>query len=136
MATADPLFGSTKASGRTLKVDDITGDLSVVNGQLVLIDGKLAIEQAVRSTLRFFSGEWFLDPARGVPYFENVLISNPTTNVLINTFREAILGVPGVVEITSLGLKWTKETRILEVAWQALTDEGLISSNTTVPVGG
>lgn len=100
------------------------GDLYLSNGRLLLITGVSEHAQKIQNKLRLFKGEWFLDTRLGVPYYDVVLIKNPDLEVIKRLFREVILSVEGVVEITSLVLEWDRENRSLSYTFTALDDEG------------
>jgi hypothetical protein len=109
---------------------DSSGDWEVLasTGDLRLVSDEEAIVQAVGIALQFVRGEWFLDLEFGVPYFQDVLIKNPSPDVLHSVFRAAILGVKGISAVTSLVLSLDRATRTLSVTWSATSDVGLLSS--------
>jgi hypothetical protein len=114
---------------RDLLLDD-TGDLAIVGADLGLVGGIDAIRQHARMRLQFFLGEWFLDdpddPKIGTPLFQKVLIKNPDRSVLLNVFRQRLLGTPGIKDVTSLSLDYEGTTRKLRVAWMATSDLGAV----------
>jgi hypothetical protein len=123
---------------RNLLLDQTTGDLVVVAGNLGLVSDQLAIEQAVNSNLRAFLGEWFLDdpvnPKLGVPYYQLVLVKNPDPNLLRSIFRAVIIGTVGVADATLTDLKYVQTAgtalRSLSMAWRGISDTGQFISGT------
>ena len=82
------------------------------------------IRQQVMLRLGFFRGEWFLDEERGVPWYEEILIKNPNLIRIREIFRDAILSVSGIREVTYLDLRFSAYARTLDVNFRASTDLG------------
>jgi hypothetical protein len=101
--------------------------LAIEKGDLVLVDGKDAIEQHLRIRLKTFKGEWFLDQRVGVPYFQNIFIRAPNLAVVNAIYRKAILSTPGVTGVDSLLVSLDRGTRHLSVSFAAQTADGVIS---------
>lgn len=95
-------------------------------GQLVLFstDDVDCIAQQLRVRFQFFKGEWFLDTRQGIPYFENVLIKNPSSGILETIFRRTILDTPGILSLESFRMDLDRPTRRLTVDFVASTDTG------------
>lgn len=106
---------------------DADGDLDISTGDFTLTRGVEAIRQAIQIKLQFFQGEWFLDLTAGVPFYQSVLVKNPSPGVLQSVFRKAILEVPGVLEVTTLSITTNRATRGLTVTFTATTDVGELS---------
>jgi hypothetical protein len=102
----------------------IEGDLMLVAGDLASVVGKEAIAQHVRVRLRFFCGEWFLDLREGVPWWESILIKNPSTRVVEALLRKTILDTPGIASLPAFELAVDTATRAASVSFTAVTDEG------------
>jgi hypothetical protein len=115
---------SLTPGARDLKIDPLTGDLVIENGDLAQVSGTDAILQSIRTRLGFFLGEWFLDEAQGIPYFESILVKNPNFPAVRELLRRALLETPGVLEVTSLRLRFTSSTRLLAVSFRVSTDLG------------
>lgn len=110
-----------------LKLDVTTGDLDLTGGDISLTTGKDTIEQHIRSTLRAFKGEWFLDLDKGVPYYQEVFRKNQSPVVVDAIFKEAILGCQGVIELTAFDIKVDTVTRKLLLTFSCETFEGEVS---------
>jgi hypothetical protein len=111
---------------------DTSGDLSIVGGDLVLVDGIDAIKQLLTQRLKFFLGEWFLALDKGIPYFEKVLIKNPNQIVLDTIFKKQILSTPGVQALEQFDLQLNTVTRSLAVTLRARTTQGIVDFNSGV----
>ena len=87
------------------------------------VRGREAVAQSIRCRLRLFRGEWFLDQSIGVPYLKNDQV--PQAQAILGRrfnatstraeIRAAILGAPGVLEITSLEVAFVIATRALTI---------------------
>lgn len=76
-----------------LRPMDSSDDMTL--GKPFLVNSPQAVEQLIRTRLRFWKGEWFADTSDGTDYMGGVLgeryNKNPDAVV-----RERILGTPGV----------------------------------------
>lgn len=128
-ATQDELDAAEEAAaepGRVFKVDATTGDMVREGGRFVRIGGVESIAQAVRSRLRLLLGDYFIDPQEGVPYWEQILVKNPSLSAVREIFRRTIVGTPGVDEVLQLDLTLSTE-RHLRVTARCDTDLGEIT---------
>src|SRR6266850_6725631 len=62
------------------------------------------VAQELWIRLHFFKGEWFLDPAQGVPYFQSILGHKGSLNIVGQIFRTVILSVPGIKSLDTFDL--------------------------------
>ncbi len=107
-----------------LQIDETTRDLVLLNDELILLDGNAAIAQHLRIRLRFFLGEWFLDQRVGIPYFQRLLGEKPSEPAIRSIFRQAILGTPGILELTDLVIDFNGTNRVLSIRFNATTTVG------------
>jgi len=98
------------------------GDIDISGGDLKLLDGADAIRQHLFIRLQMFVGDYFLDRRVGMPYYEQVLIKNPKTNIVRRLFRNAILTTPGVSSLTDLLIDYNGQTRSLAVSFNAIVE--------------
>ena len=107
---------------RRLTVDPGDGhrDITGGHGMRSFATGDEAIEQTVGCALRFVLGEWFLDISEGIPWYPQPFAPNavpilghfPADLGYAEAFiKTAILGVPGVLSITSFSLTFNHHTR-------------------------
>jgi hypothetical protein len=108
-----------------LRLDASTHDLSIVGGDLQLVDESLRVAQQIEVTLLFFLGEWFLNTDFGVPYFDVVYIKAPNWAAINAVLRARIIDVPGVTRVTRLDLLFDQARRALSVTFEAETIYGL-----------
>ena len=105
---------------------DENGDIVIALGDFALASDEAGIRQSIACWLKFFEGEWFLDLARGMPYFQRIFVKNPSFIEVREHFRARLAAVPGVKEILKLDLQ-NIGRRAVEVPWTVNTDVGELS---------
>lgn len=108
------------------------GDLDFENNDLVLVDDAAAIKQACAMRLRTFLGEIFSDETRGVPWFQEILIKNPSFLVIGELIKTTILGTDGVSDITKF--VFDLDGREATLDFEALTESGFIDFSQKIEV--
>lgn len=100
----------------TVRKLDANGDLAL--GQVKLLTGYSAEEvaQNVRTRLKFFLGEWFLNTADGTDWFGGVLGKGSRLATRESIIRRRILLTPGCVGMTAFSVTSDAVTRQLTVA--------------------
>ncbi|MEQ4915964.1 hypothetical protein [Morganella morganii] len=68
------------------------------------------VAMAVKSRLRLWLGEWFLDDREGTPHAQKGLGKNPAQGYAL-AVKERILNTPGVTKITAFGLDMNTSMR-------------------------
>lgn len=99
-------------------------ELTIRNGNLVLVTGEEAIEQNLRLRLKFFLAEHFLDERLGIPFYREVFVKNPNIRLLRTIFSEAIRTTAGIVSVDALEVVIDAPTRTLEVSFVATMETG------------
>jgi len=118
---------TTMESTHVMTADNpVISDLRLVAGHLSFFSGSNAISQKVKARLSFFKGEWFLDQNEGFPYWEDVLVNNPSMSKIYELFRRVISESPGVASLDSLDVSFDSVTRRLSVDFSLITDDGQI----------
>lgn len=84
------------------------------------------IADRIRTRLRTFRGEHFLDRDLGVPYFEEVLKKNPDVERVRNLLLAATAEVEGVLKVLSFDTTFDAGSRIFSVRFKVLADENVI----------
>jgi len=108
----------------------VEDELYVKDGDLVVVRGSAAIAQDLASRLRFFQGEWFLDGAAGMPYFDQVGLKGARLAAVRAAFRRELLATPGVDEVLQLDLGLDRATRELSIRFRVSTAFGEIQGIT------
>ena len=109
------------------------GDLHLLNGQLHFWDGANARYQKTKELLQFFKGEWFLNEEEGVPYFQQVLVKNVESRVVLSIFRRALLLVPGATSVPELYLEHDKVNRTASITFRLEFEDGTTISSADYP---
>lgn len=123
---------SVPTGGRDLKIDAITGDLVLENGDFLWVDGIDAIEQDIRTALQMFLGEWFLDETEGVPYHQSILGQKVSPLIVREIFRQQLLAIPGVLAVVEISASFVGTSRTITIPWKVSTDLGEITGEQTV----
>jgi hypothetical protein len=110
-------------------------DLIFKDGDLVLISDAERVAQQIKIKLKSFLGEWFLDTTYGVPYWEDILIKNPSLDHIRNILRQQILDVDDVFAVTALSLTLNNQSRTLTVDFVAETTYGLVTAKEVLGYG-
>jgi len=117
---------------------DADGDIDLVGSpsgkDFRLLRGADAVAQRIQIALRFFRGEWFRRIDFGVPYFDegSILGAKPNLNTINAVIKNAILSVPGVVELTRFASEFDGATRKLAVRFSVTADDGPITSQVDI----
>ncbi len=102
---------------------------------LVLVDGNVSptagLDQRIDCALRLFLSEHWLNPERGMRYFEEFLKKNPDPNVCKQAFASVIWSVPGVQQITSLQVTFAASSRSMRVDFAVTGTDSMSYSNST-----
>ena len=112
-------------------LQDGTGDLVLTLGSnggknLTLVSGvSQCAAQKLTNRFLLFAGEWFLNTAVGLLYYQLIAVKNPDLSVLKSYFTKVVLSVPGIVQVNGLQLALNSR-RQASLALQALTDEGFV----------
>jgi hypothetical protein len=117
----DLKFGYQTALGRW--------DLYLEEGvlDLVIAADTEEIDQRLRSALRLFRGEWFLDQSLGVPYFEKILgLKGVSMTIVEQAFRDELKRQPDVLRVDAFEATLDKVTRRLTVEFIAATTDGTV----------
>lgn len=112
-----------------------------VNGSndIVFVSGDLAftsdygygetVVSRLRSFLRTFLGEWFLDnataPIWGMPYYQSIFTDRRPSDLEIDViFRSAILNTEGISRLNQLTIESNTSSRSIQITFIAETDSG------------
>lgn len=109
-----------------IALNTTTDDILILKGDLVLTIGREAIRQHIQQRLRSFSGEWFLDLAAGLPYYQSILVKNPNLQAIQGILQAEIIATPGVLELQDFRLNYDNKTRRLTCEFTVSTIDGEI----------
>jgi len=109
-------------------------DLDISNGDLLLCPTDSdAIAQAIGIRLKTFSGEWFLDENRGLPYLSHIFGKKLNERYVRTLMTQEIKGVSGVLDVQSFQLAPHQSERSLTISLNViLTDQKNLAINQIV----
>jgi hypothetical protein len=110
-------------------------DLLITANHWTLLTGADEVVQRLRSRLRAFRGEWFLNPNVGVPYYTEVFIKGISKSRIDAAFKREIITTPGVLELLSYDSAVDSATRSLTITFSARVTDGVVV-DLTETVGG
>jgi len=110
---------------------DSDGDLLITNGDVTITD---SVIQAIKIRLRWFAGEWRVNPDYGMPYYDDIFIKNPNKVLLEEQIREEILSVTEVTEVTSVSVSIDAKTRCATISFTVTVSDTVINGEVTLNV--
>ncbi len=116
------------------KTHDMVFALDDRGASIAFVISGPAVVQRIKMRLLSIYGEWFLDTRFGTPWFEQILVKNPQSQVVESIFRLAILGVTGVDKLTRLVLVFDRRTRALSVDAEVVVEGSVIQFNSDLRI--
>ena len=96
-------------------LDPVYNDFVFTSGRMSLVTGAAELAQKLNARLEFVKGEWFLDTNQGTPWFQALLVKNPSIPALTQILRGIILSTPGAKAILSMPVAFDRANRV--VTW-------------------
>lgn len=107
------------------------GDATFINGPLIALGVTQRAQDVVsqRLTIRLKSqlGDWFINTAYGLPFFQRILTKNISKTTVDNIFREEILSESGVLELQEFTSTFNAGSRLYSCTFTVMTREGSAS---------
>jgi hypothetical protein len=117
----------------TIQIDDQTGDLKLVGNNLMMIDRADEVRQLLRSRIRTFQGEWFLDTSIGLPYHQSIFVKGTRPETVASYIKREILGCPGVLSLNEYSQDFNSQNRQLAANFRVqVTDNEILTVNEVV----
>ena len=114
------------------KLDPVTNDLLIIDGDYVLADTKEELaRQRLSIVFKTFRGEWAFDIRFGIPYLVNknnniALLGKSSKSTLDLYIKSAILDEEFVQELVSYSSTLNRERRALKINAQVKVQSGVI----------
>lgn len=108
------------------------GDLAIDTFDLALVDGRAQVAQRMKTRLKTFLGEWYLNTDRGVPYFEDVFVKDPDTELVNAVLQDQILLDPEITEILTFTAEYDNSIRKMRFTTTVQTVYGTIPVEDTL----
>lgn len=118
-----------------LLVDQDTGDLVYDNTKVTVTEEqRQSVAQKLQIKLQTFLGEWFLNTASGIPYYEQIFGKVRSKSSIDLIFQQKILEEPDVVEITEFTSEITSG-RSYNLSFRVRTTLNQITNNINIEIG-
>jgi hypothetical protein len=111
---------------------DNSGDIAISDTADISI--KHSIRQDVKIRLQWFLEEWRFNPEVGIPYFEEVFIKNPNTDLIAHIFRGEAIKADCVKEVTNVLVEVDGKSRKVTVKFTIITDYGSFRDEVSINV--
>ncbi len=105
-------------------------DIFIKDGKFSTVTKGAQTVQHLRTRLKFFLGEWFLDIEAGVPYFQNILKKPFDIAKVEAILKSEILNTPDIEKLTRFQSSFNGDTRKLTINFDAITTFGIIEGVT------
>lgn len=102
-------------------------DLDITNFDLSIIEGADSVAQNVKIRLLFFKGEWFLNTAVGLPFYEDIFVKNPNLGHIDAIIKAEILETPEVNSLLEYESNFDRRLRKLPITFTIDTTYGPIT---------
>jgi hypothetical protein len=103
----------------------VEGDLALTSDgrDVDLVSGPAKIAQSIRTRAQIFKGSWRYDRKLGVPYFQDILVTGASKELVRRRFQELLSGTDGVLSVTSLAIRFEGSTVYVDFVVVADTGE-------------
>ena len=112
-----------------LKLDLIEHDLTLVNGDLQIVDGGNWVQQSIKQNLQAILGEWFLDRTVGLPWFDEILQKGTSSNRVKQLLIREIVNTKGIEKLNTLNINVDNRTRQASVSFEVVALGTVITGN-------
>lgn len=102
----------------------IKGDLelSADGSDFVLVTGGDQVLQAITNRAQIFKGSWTYDRSLGVPYFQDILASGASIELVRRRFYELVAETPGVSSVLKVTLRFDHNNATIFVDFSCVAD--------------
>lgn len=124
---------------KDMKIDSITGDLVIENGDIAFVEDGEALLQRIRIKFKTFLAEYFLNRAVGLPYLQKddegrQILGKQTDPVDIgDIFQEKILATNGIKELKLFRFDLDTKSRIASINFEAESIFGTVVFSEDIP---
>lgn len=124
---------------KDMKIDSVTGDLVIENGDIAFVEDGEALLQRIRIKFKTSLGEYFLNRAVGLPYLQKddegrQILGKQTDPVDIgDIFQEKILATNGIKELKLFRFDLDTKSRIASINFEAESIFGTVVFSEDIP---
>jgi len=105
-------------------------DIEIIDANLSIVTKIEELRQLIKQVLLSFQGDWFLDLNLGLPYFQTILAKATSIAAVESIYLDALVAIPGVLDIVSFNLVFNPATRKADITFSAITSDGVIDFST------
>lgn len=106
-------------------------DLILTDDGDIVIGEETSLSQLIKTRLLWIEGEWRLGPELGFPWFEDVLVKNPNTDIIMSDIREAIMEIEGTDECDVELVSFDRQTREIVFRYEVVVDGEIFTEEVT-----
>lgn len=103
---------------QNFSVDD-TGDIQIVDDNILLVTGRDVFVQAFRQILQTRKGEYFLNSTEGLDFSYFLGVKNPDLDDMQDAIIEAASQIEDFIQFIELDFDFNQQTRILTITFLA-----------------
>lgn len=118
----------------TLKLDQFTHDLKIVDGKLQRLNGADEVRQRIKVAIWHYIEEYFLNIPNGVPWYEQILGRKNGSNIVSKILRRKILKTPGVIRIVDFQVRFDTITRTFFLSARVQVEGNQFDPETIIPL--
>jgi hypothetical protein len=109
---------------------DTDGDIAIVNGDFVLVDGAERVRQQAQIKLKLWTGEWFLDTAFGTPWLDGILGKGVSISAALALLQASLMEIDGVSGIDTIIYAYDEQKRKLNLSIALNSAYGIVKVTT------
>ena len=109
-----------------------SNDIEISDNTLKIITDIEEIAQLLKTRLKLYRGEWFLNTTVGVPWLQEILGKVNTKNGIESIIKDEILKTPGVKSLEAFELDIDASERLLTVTFKVNTESGILDIEVTI----
>ncbi len=95
--------------------------LSAETGDVTITD---SVVQSIIIHLKWFLGEWRMNPDYGMPYYEDVFVKNPNTTLIKSKVRKELLSIEEVSSVEGVEVSVNNATRRASITFSVTLKDG------------
>lgn len=99
-------------------------DMTIIDGKFKRVNGSDEVIQRIRVAMLHDFGEYFINTESGIPWNEEILGAKGGGRLISNILRNAILKVPGVVQIVDFDVRLDGFSRSYFVTSNVIVQSG------------
>lgn len=114
------------------------GDREIENGDFVMVEDEVVIQQQVETNIKQSKRDWFLNLDEGIRYFNSETLEDGIFGAKIITAEQegqiqaAVENTLGIIALNAFELNLTDNTLFVEI--EALTEFGEVAQTVTIEI--